>query len=117
MRQELGNPGESRPELEKQRDQLKIEMEGFDNMSEFLGHVNMQDEQKADCQLVSKKIHDRRPLGLRIKCALRDLAEYHRTCTKQHGKTRSVIMNSKKEAGGGRKTEADELEHVHEQGV
>ena len=63
--------------MEKQRDQLKQNMECLDNMSYFLGQMEMQVQRESEHQQECKKIQDRRPLGLRIKCALKDLSEDH----------------------------------------
>ena len=63
----FGNASEGKAELEKKRDQLKMEMDCFDKKGVFSELQGLQDKRKADdYQAVCERIQERRPLTIRI---------------------------------------------------
>ena len=75
--QEFCNPGETKAELEKKRDQIKKNQECLDKAGYLPGlGRHMQEKRKADYQMVCKTTQDRRPLGIRIKQSLKAPSEY-----------------------------------------
>ena len=62
--EQLDNLSESKSELKKKRDQLKMEMCYFHKLEYFAELQGEQNERKAEFQAACKKIQERRPLGI-----------------------------------------------------
>ena len=73
--EEFVNPSECKSELEKKRDQLKLETDCFENAECFLELQGLQDKRNVDdIRLCAKLLQERRLCGIRMKYALKDLA-------------------------------------------